>query len=79
MICVMIAAAAFTYKVKHDAEEQLAEMKKVQSEIRFERETIDVLKADWSLLSQPSRLQRLSGGGRKSGRSDRRCRSGSDG
>ena len=60
MICVMIAAAALTYKVKHDAEEQLAAMKKVQSEIRFERETIEVLKADWSLLSQPSRLQRLS-------------------
>ncbi len=60
LICVMIAAAAATYKVKHDAEVQLAEMKKVQAEIRYERETIDVLRADWSLLSQPARLQKLS-------------------
>lgn len=60
LIAVMVSAAAFTYKTKHDAERQLAELKRVQADIRYEQDTIDVLEADWSLLTQPSRLQRLS-------------------
>ncbi|MEZ5812068.1 MAG: hypothetical protein R3D45_11715 [Rhizobiaceae bacterium] len=60
LIAVMVSAAAFTYKTKHDAERQLSEMRRVEADIRSERDTIDVLKADWSLLTQPSRLQRLS-------------------
>jgi hypothetical protein len=58
-VCAVIAAAAFTYKAKHDAEGQLAELRRVQAAIKLERETIDVLKADWSLFTQPARLQRL--------------------
>ena len=34
-------------------------MRKIEREIRFEEDTIDLLKADWSLLTQPSRLQKL--------------------
>ncbi len=60
LIAVMVSAAAFTYKTKHDAERQLAELNQVRSDIKYERETIDVLQADWSLLTQPSRLQKLS-------------------
>ncbi len=60
LFAVMVAAAAFTYKTKHDAENQFAEVARIQSEIRVEEETIDILKADWSLLTQPSRLQKLS-------------------
>ncbi len=60
LIAVMVATAAFTYKTKHDAERQLAEIKSIQRDIRYEQDTIDVLEADWSLLTQPSRLQRLS-------------------
>lgn len=59
LIAVMVSAAAFTYKIKHEAEDQLAELRKVESQIRTEEDTITVLKADWSLLTQPSRLQRL--------------------
>ncbi len=59
LIAVMVAAAAFTYKTKHDAESQYAELRKVEEQIRFEKDLIDVLKADWSLLTQPARLQRL--------------------
>jgi len=59
LIAVMLTAAAFTYKTKHDAENQLAELRKVEEQIRFEKDQIDVLKADWSLLTQPARLQRL--------------------
>ena len=55
----MVSAAAFTYKIKEQAETQLAAVHKIEAQIRFEEDTIDLLKADWSLLTQPSRLQRL--------------------
>lgn len=59
LIVVMVSAAAFTYKTKHEAENQLSEVRRLQSQITFEKDSIDVLNADWSLLNQPSRLQRL--------------------
>jgi hypothetical protein len=59
LIAVMVSAAAFTYKIKQQAENQLAAVHKLEAQIRFEEDTIDLLKADWSLLTQPSRLQKL--------------------
>ena len=59
LIAVMVSAAAFTYTTKHGAEAELSKLRKLEAAIRFEEETIDVLKADWSLLTQPARLQRL--------------------
>ena len=59
LIAVMISAAAWTYKIKHEAELLEAEVAKVERQIALERETIALLEADWSLLDQPSRLQRL--------------------
>jgi hypothetical protein len=59
LIAVMVAAAAMTYSIKRDAEDQLDAVRKLQAQIRTEEDTIDLLKADWSLLTQPSRLQRL--------------------
>ncbi len=59
LVVVMIAAAAMTYKIKHDAEDRLAEIRKLREAIAQEEETIDVLKADWSILTQPARLQAL--------------------
>ena len=60
LIAVMVGAAAFTYKTKDEAENQLKAVNKIEAQIRFEEDTIDLLKADWSLLTQPSRLQKLS-------------------
>ncbi|SOE11230.1 hypothetical protein SAMN05877838_0821 [Hoeflea halophila] len=60
LVGAMIAAATITYQIKHAAEEKLAEVRELQAEIRLQEETIDLLEADWSLLNQPSRLQRLS-------------------
>lgn len=60
MICAMIAAAAFTYQVKHAAEDKLEQVQKLQASIKQQEATIDLLEADWSLLNQPSRLQSLS-------------------
>jgi len=55
----MVSAAALTYKTKREAEEQMASVQKIEAQIRYEEDTIDLLKADWSLLTQPSRLQKL--------------------
>ncbi|TPI27405.1 hypothetical protein FJW08_24600 [Mesorhizobium sp. B3-2-1] len=59
LIAVMVSAAALTYKAKREAEDQLTAVQKIHAEIRYEEDTIDLLKADWSLLTQPSRLQKL--------------------
>ena len=59
LIAVMVSAAAMTYKIKRDAEVQQTAVYKIQAQIRTEEDTIDLLRADWSLLTQPSRLQRL--------------------
>ncbi len=59
LVVVMTAAATVTYSIKHRAELKLEEVRKIESEIRLERDTIDLLKADWALLTQPNRLQRL--------------------
>jgi len=59
LIAVMVAGAAFTYNTKHQVEAQLAEVRKVEARIRFEEDSLTILKADWSLLTQPARLQKL--------------------
>ncbi len=59
LIAVMVSAAAFTYQTKHDAEDELRALRQLESQIRFEEETADLLRADWSLLTQPVRLQTL--------------------
>lgn len=56
---IIVASAAFTYKVKHEAEDRMSEIRKLQAQIRYEEDTINVLRADWSLLTQPARLDRL--------------------
>ena len=59
MIAVMTAAATVTYSIKHQAENKLEEVHKLDAEIKLEEDTIDLLKADWALLTQPNRLNRL--------------------
>lgn len=59
MIGAMVAAATVTYQIKHHAENKLQEVRRIEAEIKLEHETIDLLKADWALLTQPHRLERL--------------------
>jgi len=59
LIAVMVAGAAFTYNTKHQVEAQLSEVRKIEAMIRFEQDSLTILKADWSLLTQPARLQKL--------------------
>jgi Predicted secreted (periplasmic) protein len=59
MIGAMVVAATVTYQIKHHAEDKLEDVRRLEAEIRLERDTIDLLKADWALLTQPNRLERL--------------------
>lgn len=59
LIAAMLVAATVTYKIKYDAEKQIAVINKLKREIRHEEDTIRLLRADWSLLTQPGRLQKL--------------------
>lgn len=59
LIVIMTAAAAVTYTIKHQAENKLEEVRKLDAAIKLEEDTIDLLKADWALLTQPNRLERL--------------------
>ncbi len=61
LIVVMTAAATVTYTIKHQAENKLEEVRKLDADIKLEEDTIDLLRADWSLLTQPSRLEKLVG------------------
>lgn len=58
-ILAVIAGAAVVFGMKHDAERAAERVAQLQRDIDGERESISLLKAEWSLLNQPSRLQRL--------------------
>ncbi|MBO6917238.1 MAG: hypothetical protein JJ858_02300 [Rhizobiaceae bacterium] len=59
LIVAVLAATAYTFQIKHESEERLAEIRKLEAEIKTYKDTIDLLEADWSLLNQPSRVQKL--------------------
>lgn len=59
LVALMLCATAWTFGVKHEAELIEEELRLVERQIAHERETIALLEADWSLLNQPYRLQRL--------------------
>ncbi|WP_246249023.1 cell division protein FtsL [Chelativorans alearense] len=59
LIAVMLSAAAFTYKTKHEAEAMMSRARELETQIQLEKDAIDVLRADRSLLTQPGRLEKL--------------------
>ncbi|MCB8837866.1 hypothetical protein [Aurantimonas sp. VKM B-3413] len=59
LIAVMISAAAWTYKIKHDAQAIETEVNRLEKKIALQKETIQLLQADWTLLDQPGRLEDL--------------------
>jgi hypothetical protein len=60
-VVAMIAGAALTYDMKHKAELAADHVARLQNEIAKEKDRINVLKAEWSMLTQPARLQELVG------------------
>ena len=59
LLGVMIVAAAMTYDLKYNAESAANRVARLQSDIAKERAKIQALRAEWSMLDQPARLQAL--------------------
>jgi hypothetical protein len=59
LIVIMIAAAAVTYRIKQHAEQKTVAIRELHHRIAEEKDSIKLLKAEWSLLTEPSRLQKL--------------------
>jgi hypothetical protein len=55
----LIVAAAYVYKIKFDSTVQAERVAKLHNEIRRERETVAALRAEWSKLDNPSRIEGL--------------------
>ena len=54
-----IVLAVVLYNVKYDAQIYIKRIKVLKVELRQELETIHILRAEWSHLNQPDRLQKL--------------------
>lgn len=59
LVALMICAAAVTYKVKYEAQKRYQEVRQIERQIEAEKDTIHLLRADWALMTQPARIQRL--------------------
>lgn len=57
LLAAMIVGAAVTYDMKHKAELAANRVAELQSDIAKEKNQIVLLQAEWSLLTQPARLQ----------------------
>ncbi|HVV78635.1 MAG TPA: hypothetical protein VHD59_03340 [Pseudolabrys sp.] len=59
VIGVLILAAAFVYKIKFDSTLQAETVAKLRGEVRRERDAIALLRAEWTKLDTPARLEAL--------------------
>lgn len=58
-ICLSLVLAVVLYNVKYDAQIHMKKIRSLKIEARLEREAIHILRAEWSHLNQPGRLQGL--------------------
>ncbi|MHA1546202.1 MAG: cell division protein FtsL [Alphaproteobacteria bacterium] len=59
MIAVTFAGSVALYALKYDTGKEAAANVVLRGEIAREREAMRILEAEWSLLNQPERLQKL--------------------
>ena len=59
VVAALVFAAADVYKIKFDSTLQAERVAKLRAEIRRERDAIAALRATWSELGNPERLQAL--------------------
>ncbi|MDC9701557.1 MAG: hypothetical protein PSN37_04980 [Alphaproteobacteria bacterium] len=60
-VLTIIFSSFFLYHIKSEARRDAALLVTLREDIRKEQEMINVLKAEWSHLDQPRRLQDLAG------------------
>jgi cell division protein FtsL len=61
-ICVIAAlfvAAAYVYKIKFESTQRAEQVARLRTEIRREHDAIAALRAEWSRLDNPARIQEL--------------------
>ena len=59
VIGLLILAASFVYKIKFDSTLQAERVGKLAGELRRERNAIATLRAEWSRLDTPGRIESL--------------------
>jgi cell division protein FtsL len=59
LIAALVAAAAHVYKIKFESTREAERLAKVRTEIRREQDAIAALRAEWSKLETPARIQEL--------------------
>lgn len=59
MIGLLVAAAVYVYEIKLDSALQAERLAKLRGELRKERDAIAALRAEWTKLDNPVRIQGL--------------------
>ena len=59
VIAALIGGAAYVYKVKFEATLEAERVAKMRNEIRRERDAIAILRAEWTKIERPERVQAL--------------------
>jgi hypothetical protein len=59
VVAALVSAAASVYKLKFDSALQAERVAKLAADLRRERDAIASLRAEWSQLDNPSRIQGL--------------------
>lgn len=57
VVAALVLAAAYVYKIKFESTLQAGQVAKLRADIRRERDAIAALRAEWSQLDSPSRIQ----------------------
>jgi len=59
VLAALVLAAADVYKIKFDSTLQAERVAKLRGEIRRERDAVAALRAEWTALDKPERIQAL--------------------
>ncbi|WP_208436542.1 cell division protein FtsL, partial [Bartonella vinsonii] len=59
LMMIMICIAGHTYKVKYDVQKQMNEIRRLEHEIATEKNTVNLLHAEWAMMIEHSRMQKL--------------------
>ena len=58
-IAALIGSAGYAYSIKYEAIVQAEQLARLQAQVDRERAAIAVLRAEWTLLNRPDRVQAL--------------------
>jgi cell division protein FtsL len=59
VVAALVLAAAYVYNIKFEATLQAAQVSKLRDDIRREHDKIAALRAEWSRLDNPDRIQSI--------------------